>query len=112
MYALVCQQHGSYQLPDTTVIVTTAWGKSRKRRFPHAIVTILWLRATSREKQLHFAVSSRRVSGKAPSGWGFSLVQRYDSTLPDWQKRSDDRHFIGTSNGDGKADPLIDHDQD
>ncbi len=39
-------------------------------------------------------------------------MQRYDSTLPDWQKTSGDRHFIGDINGDGKADPLIYNDQD
>ena len=39
----------------------------------------------------------------ASSGWGFSLVQRYNSTLPDWQKTPGDRHFIGDFTGDGKA---------
>jgi hypothetical protein len=48
----------------------------------------------------------------ASPGWGFSLVQRYDSPLPDWQKTSGDQHFIGDINGDGKADPLIYNDQD
>ena len=56
-------------------------------------------------------VSEQAAPHLASSGWGFSLVQRYDSTLPDWQKRSDDRYFTGDINGDGKADPLIYTDQ-
>ncbi len=48
----------------------------------------------------------------ASPGWGFSLVQRYDSTLPDWQKTSGDQHFISDINGDGKIDQFVYNDQD
>jgi FG-GAP-like repeat/FG-GAP repeat len=40
----------------------------------------------------------------ASLGWVFSLVQRYDSTLPDWQMTQGVQHCIGDFNGDGKAD--------
>jgi hypothetical protein len=43
----------------------------------------------------------------ASSGWGFSLVQRYDSTLSDWQMTPGDQHCIGDFNGDGKADLCL-----
>lgn len=43
----------------------------------------------------------------ASSGHGFSLVKRYDSTLPDWQMTPGDQHFVGDFNGDGKADLYL-----
>jgi IgA Peptidase M64/FG-GAP-like repeat len=38
------------------------------------------------------------------TGSGFSLVQRYDSTMPSWEMRPGDRHYVGDFDGDGKED--------
>ena len=43
----------------------------------------------------------------ASSGWGFSLVQRYDSTLPGWQMTPGDQHFVGDFNGDRREDLWV-----
>jgi hypothetical protein len=41
------------------------------------------------------------------SGTGFSLLQRYDSVLANWQMTSGDRFFVGDFNGDGKDDLFV-----
>jgi hypothetical protein len=41
------------------------------------------------------------------SGSGFSLVKRYDSTLPGWQMAKNDRHYVGDFTGDGKQDLWV-----
>jgi hypothetical protein len=41
------------------------------------------------------------------SGSGFSLQQRYDGVLANWQMTSGDRFFIGDFDGDGKDDVFV-----
>ena len=41
------------------------------------------------------------------SGTGFSLVQRYDSSLPGWIMKPNDRYYVGDFTGDGKQDLWV-----
>jgi hypothetical protein len=41
------------------------------------------------------------------SGSGFSVVQRYDNSMPGWSMRPGDRHYIGDFNGDGRDDVWV-----
>jgi len=43
----------------------------------------------------------------ASSGTGFNLVRRYDGSMPGWQMRKNDRHYVGDFNGDGKEDLWV-----
>jgi hypothetical protein len=40
-------------------------------------------------------------------GTSLTMTQRYDSTMPNWQMKAGDQHFIGDFNGDGKADLYV-----
>jgi hypothetical protein len=40
-------------------------------------------------------------------GGGFTLVKRYDGTMPGWQMRPGDRHVVGDFSGDGKDDLWV-----
>jgi hypothetical protein len=40
-------------------------------------------------------------------GGGFTVVRRYDGSMPGWQMRPDDRHVVGDFNGDGKDDLWV-----
>ena len=41
------------------------------------------------------------------NGSSFSVVQRYDANMPGWEMRSQDRHYVGDFNGDGKEDLWV-----
>ena len=41
------------------------------------------------------------------NGSSLSLVHRYDATMPGWQMKPGDQHFVGDFNGDGKADLWV-----
>jgi hypothetical protein len=41
------------------------------------------------------------------TGSGFSLVRRYDGSMPGWQMRPGDRHYVGDFSGDGKEDLWV-----
>ncbi len=41
------------------------------------------------------------------SGTGFSLVRRYDGSMPGWQMKSGDSHHVGDFSGDGKEDLWV-----
>jgi hypothetical protein len=41
------------------------------------------------------------------SGTGFSLVKRYDGSMPSWQMRKGDRHYVGDFSGNGKEDLWV-----
>ncbi|MEG3906830.1 M64 family metallopeptidase [Microcoleus sp. w2-18bC1] len=41
------------------------------------------------------------------TGSGFSLVKRYDGSLPSWQMGKNDRHYVGDFDGDGKEDLWV-----
>jgi hypothetical protein len=41
------------------------------------------------------------------SGFGFSLVHRYDGGMPGWTMRSHDRHAVGDFTGDGREDLWV-----
>lgn len=41
------------------------------------------------------------------SGSGFTLVQRYDGSMPGWQMRSGDRHYVGDFTGEGREDLWV-----
>jgi hypothetical protein len=43
----------------------------------------------------------------ASSGGAVSMSHRYDGTLPDWQMKLGDQHFVGDFNGDGRADLYV-----
>jgi IgA Peptidase M64/FG-GAP-like repeat len=43
----------------------------------------------------------------ASNGTSLSMTHRYDDTLPNWQMRASDQHFIGDFNGDRKADLFV-----
>ena len=43
----------------------------------------------------------------ASNGTGLVAVQKYAGNVPGWQMRKNDRHWIGDSNGDGKADLFV-----
>lgn len=40
-------------------------------------------------------------------GTGFEVVRRYDENMPSWQMRSNDRHYVGDLNGDGREDLWV-----
>ena len=41
------------------------------------------------------------------SGSGFSLAQRYDGSMPGWEMRPGDRHYVGDFTGDGREDLWV-----
>jgi hypothetical protein len=41
------------------------------------------------------------------NGTSLSMSKRYDGTMPGWQMRPDDRHYVGDFDGDGKADLYV-----
>jgi hypothetical protein len=41
------------------------------------------------------------------TGTGFSLQRRYDGSMPNWQMRPNDKHYVGDFNGDGRADLYV-----
>jgi hypothetical protein len=41
------------------------------------------------------------------TGTGFSLVKRFDSTMPSWQMKPGDRHVVGNFTGTGGDDLLV-----
>jgi hypothetical protein len=41
------------------------------------------------------------------NGTSLSMARRYDSKLPGWQMRPNDRHYVGDFDGDGKADLYV-----
>jgi IgA Peptidase M64/FG-GAP-like repeat len=41
------------------------------------------------------------------NGTTLSMTKRYDANMPSWQMRSEDRHYIGDFNGDGKDDLFV-----
>ena len=41
------------------------------------------------------------------TGSSLTMAHRYDSTMPGWQMKKNDQHFIGDFNGDGKADLYV-----
>jgi hypothetical protein len=43
----------------------------------------------------------------ASSGNNLSMATRYDGTMPDWQMKPTDQHFVGDFDGDGKADLYV-----
>jgi hypothetical protein len=40
-------------------------------------------------------------------GGSVSMARRFDGTLPGWQMRPGDRHYVGDFDGDGKADMYV-----
>jgi hypothetical protein len=40
-------------------------------------------------------------------GGSLSMARRFDGTLPGWQMRPGDRHYVGDFDGDGKADMYV-----
>jgi len=41
------------------------------------------------------------------NGTALSMTTRYDGTMPDWQMRPSDQHFVGDFDGDGRADLFV-----
>lgn len=41
------------------------------------------------------------------NGSSFTVVRRYDSTMPGWQMRPDDQHFVGDFDGSGRDDLWV-----
>jgi hypothetical protein len=41
------------------------------------------------------------------NGTSLSMSKRYDGTMPGWQMRANDRHYVGDFDGDGKADLYV-----
>ena len=41
------------------------------------------------------------------TGTGFTLVRRYDGSMPGWQMKPGDRHLVGDFNGDGRDDLWV-----
>jgi hypothetical protein len=41
------------------------------------------------------------------NGSSFTVVRRYDSTMPGWQMRPGDQHVVGDFDGDGRADLWV-----
>jgi hypothetical protein len=41
------------------------------------------------------------------TGTGFTVVRRYDGSMPSWQMRQNDRHYVGDFNGDGREDLWV-----
>jgi len=41
------------------------------------------------------------------NGSTLSMSKRYDANMPGWQMRSEDRHYVGDFNGDGKKDLFV-----
>jgi hypothetical protein len=41
------------------------------------------------------------------SGTALSMSKRYDGSMPSWQMRPNDRHYVGDFDGDGKADLYV-----
>ena len=41
------------------------------------------------------------------TGGALSMSKRYDGSLPGWQMRRNDQHFVGDQTGDGKADLYV-----
>lgn len=41
------------------------------------------------------------------NGTSLSMSKRYDGTMPGWQMRPNDRHYVGDFDGDGKADLYV-----
>jgi hypothetical protein len=41
------------------------------------------------------------------NGSSFSVIHRYDANMPGWEMRSQDRHYVGDFNGDGKEDLWV-----
>jgi IgA Peptidase M64/FG-GAP-like repeat len=46
------------------------------------------------------------------SGLNLSMASRYDGNVPGWQMRTNDIHYVGDVNGDGKADLFVYNYQD
>jgi hypothetical protein len=40
-------------------------------------------------------------------GSSYTMVRRYDNTMPSWQMKAGDRHYVGDFNGDGKDDLFV-----
>ena len=41
------------------------------------------------------------------NGSSFTVVRRYDSTMPGWQMRPGDQHVVGDFDGDGREDLWV-----
>ncbi|HSK17770.1 MAG TPA: M64 family metallopeptidase [Longimicrobiales bacterium] len=41
------------------------------------------------------------------TGTGFQVVRRYDANMPGWQMRSNDRHYVGDFDGNGREDLWV-----
>ena len=41
------------------------------------------------------------------NGTSLSMSKRYDGTMPGWQMRANDRHYVGDFDGDGKDDLYV-----
>jgi hypothetical protein len=41
------------------------------------------------------------------TGTGFTLAKRYDGSMPGWQMKPGDRHYVGDFTGDGKEDLWV-----
>lgn len=41
------------------------------------------------------------------TGSALSMSKRYDASMPGWQMRANDKHYVGDLNGDGKADLYV-----
>lgn len=51
--------------------------------------------------------STAYLSMLSSNGTGLTNVQKYNGTAPNRQMRKNDRHWVGDSNGDGKADLFV-----
>ncbi len=51
--------------------------------------------------------SKRWVGMFSSTGTGFKFVKLYEDWLPSWQMGSNDKHYVGDFNGDGKADLMV-----
>ena len=70
--------------------------------------------ATSRATARRTSGSSTASTGRsrtwacsARTATSLSMSKRYDGTMPGWQMRPNDRHYVGDFDGDGKADLYV-----
>lgn len=41
------------------------------------------------------------------SGAALSMTKRYDASMPGWQMRANDTHYVADFNGDGRKDLYV-----
>jgi hypothetical protein len=51
--------------------------------------------------------SIRYLAMLRSNGSSYTMVRRYDNTMPSWQMQAEDKHYVGDFNGNGRADLYV-----